>query len=59
MEEKKVCSNGPGLITKIAATPIYDKKTFKNLLHQKADYLGTWYVTFGVWGLPSLFKSLS
>ena len=26
------------------------------LQNQKADDLGTWYVTFGTWGLPSLFK---
>ena len=35
-------------MTKMAATPIYGKKPFKNLLHQnqKADDLGTWYVAF-------------
>ena len=45
-------------MTKMAGTPIYGKKTFKNILlqNQKADDLGTWYVTFGMWGLPSLFK---
>ena len=43
-------------MTKMAATPIYGKKPFKNLLlqNQKADDLGTWYVAFGLWGLPSL-----
>ena len=41
-------------MNKMAATPIY----FKNplLQNQKADDLGTWYVAFGMWGLPSLFK---
>ena len=46
-------------MTKMAGTPIYGKKkTFKNILlqNQKADDLGTWYVTFGMWGLPILFK---
>ena len=54
----KVCSNGPGHMTKMAATPIYGIKPFKNLLlqNQKADDLGTWYVAFGLWGLPCLFK---
>ena len=53
---KEVCSNGPGHMTKMATTPIYGKKTFKNLLqNQKADDLGTLYVAFGLWGLPSLF----
>ena len=54
----KVCSNGPGHMTKMAAMSIYGKKPFKNLLlqNQKADDLGTWYVALGVLGLPSLFK---
>ena len=45
-------------MTKMAATPIYGKKTFKNLLlqNQKADDLETWYVALGMWGLLSLFK---
>ena len=35
---------------KMAGIPIYDKKTFKNLLqNQKANDFGTWYVAFGVW----------
>ena len=53
-----LCSNGPGHMTKMAATPIYGKKPFKNLLlqNQTADDLGTWYVAFGLWGLQSLFK---
>ena len=37
-----------GHMTKMTATPIYGKKTFKNLLqNQKADDLGTWYVVVG------------
>ena len=52
----KVCSNGPGHMTKMAATPIYGKNPLKNLLQiQKADDLRTWYVSLGMWGLPSLF----
>ena len=40
---KKVCSNGPGHMTKLAAMPIYGKKTLKYLLlrNQKADDLET------------------
>ena len=47
-----------GHMTKMATTPIYEKKTFKNLLlqNQKADNLETLYVALGMWGLPSLFK---
>ena len=34
----KVCSNGPGLMTKMSTILIYGKKTFKNLLqNQKLD----------------------
>ena len=58
MGEPKFFSNGPGHLTKMATTPIFGKTPFKNLLlqNQKADGLGTWYVAFGMWGLPSLFK---
>ena len=56
----KVCLNGSGHMTKMAATPIhvYGKKTFKNLFlqKQKADVLGAWYVALEMWGLPSLLK---
>ena len=51
---KKVCSNSPGHITKMAAMPIYGKNLL--LQNQRADDLGTWYVALGMWGLPSLFK---
>ena len=44
----KVCSNGPGHMTKVAAKPIYGQN-LKNLLlrNQKADDLETWYAAFG------------
>ena len=53
----KVCSNGPGHVTKMATMPIYGK-TFKILLlrNQKADDLETWYAALGAQVLPSLFK---
>ena len=52
----KVCSNGPGHMTKMAAMPIYNK-TLKNLLRkQKADDLETWYAESGAPVLPSLYK---
>ena len=39
----KVCSNGPGHMTKMAATPIYDKNPLKNLLqNQIVDDLRIW-----------------
>ena len=45
----KVCSNGPGLMIKMAVTPIYGKH-FKNLLLQnkKAIDLGAWYVALSM-----------
>ena len=53
----KICSNGPGHMTKMAAIP-YMVETFKNLLlrNQKADDLETWYAASGARVLPSLFK---
>ena len=53
----KVCSNGPGHMTKMAAMPIYGKK-LKNFLlrNQKADGLETWYAASGAPVLTSLFK---
>ena len=46
--EMKVCSNGPGHITKVAAMSIYGKN-LKNLLlrNLKVDDLGTWYAASG------------
>ena len=53
----KVCSTGPGHMTKMATMPIYGKN-IKNLLlqNQKADDLETWYASSGARILPSLFK---
>ena len=52
----KVCSNGPGHKTKMAATPIYGKN-LKNLLrNQKVDDLETWYAALGARLLPNLIK---
>ena len=53
----KVCSNGPGHMTKKAAMPIYGKN-LKNFLlrNQKAYDLDTWYVALGARVLPNLFK---
>ena len=53
----KVCSNGVGHMTNMAAMPIYGK-TLKNLLlqNQKADDLETWYAASGAQVLPSLFR---
>ena len=38
----KVCINGPGHITKMAAMPIYSK-TFNDLQNQKSYDLETWH----------------
>ena len=53
----KVYSNGPGLMTKLAAMPIYGK-TLKNLIlrNQMANDLETWYAASGARVLPNLFK---
>ena len=50
----KVCSNGPGHMTKMASCP-YMVKTFKNFLlrNRKADHLETWYAASGVRVLPN------
>ena len=50
----KVCSNGPGHMTKVAAVPIYGKNLF--LRNQKADDLKTWHASLGARVLPSLLK---
>ena len=54
----KVCINGPGHMTKMAPTPIYGKKTFKNLLlwNRRADFHETWRVASGSPAHHSLFK---
>ena len=53
----KVCINGQGHMTKMAATPIYGKN-LKNLLLQnrRADFHETWYVASGTPAHHSLFK---
>ena len=52
---KKVCSNGPGHMTKMIP---YMVKTLKILLlwNQKADYLESWYAASGTGVLPKLFN---
>ena len=54
----KDCINGPCHMTKMAATPIYGKKPFKNLLLQnrRADFHETCYVALGTPAHHSLFK---
>ena len=54
----KVCSNGPGHMTKMAAMAIYGKNLKKkNLLqNQKANDLESWYASLGAWVLISLLK---
>ena len=53
----KVCINGPGHMTKMAAMPIYTKN-LKNLLlqNQRADFHETWYVALGTPAHHSLYK---
>ena len=55
-EEIKICSNGPGHMTKMAAMSIYGKNLTNLLRKQKADDIETWYVASGARVLPSLFK---
>ena len=58
MGEPKIFLNGPGDMTKMAATPIYGKNLKKkNLLqNQKADYFESWYAALSARVLTSLFK---
>ena len=52
----KVCKNGPGHMTKMAAMPIYGKN-LKNLLqNRRADFHETWYVASGTPVHHSLYK---
>ena len=52
--ETKVCSNGPGHMTKMAAMPIYDKNLKKySSPEPKADDVETWYAASGARLLPS------
>ena len=53
----KVCSNGPGHMTKMAAMPIYDKNIKDTFLwNRKADGLETWYTALSTQVLSRLFK---
>ena len=53
----KVCSNGPGHVTKMATMPINGKNPLKVFSKtRKADYLRTWYTVAGTRALQSLFK---
>ena len=55
----KVCINGPGHMTKMAAMPIYVVRSFKNQLlwNRWTDFNETWYVALGALALHSLCKS--
>ena len=49
----KVCSNGPGHMTKMAAMPIYDKNHKKSSSQEpNSDDLETWYAALGAGVLP-------
>ena len=52
----KVCSNGPGHMTKMAAMPIYGKNLKKIFSGTKKPMTETWYAASGARVLPSLFK---
>ena len=53
----KMYANCFGHITKMVEMPIYGKNPLNLLLqNQKGDVLGTWYVSSGMEGLPSLVK---
>ena len=52
----KVWWHDAGHMTKMAATPIYGKKPFKNLRNRRADFHETWYVALGTPAHHSLFK---
>ena len=56
-EETKVCINGPGHMTKMAAMPIYGKNLKKSSLqNRRADFHETWYVASGTPAHHSLYK---
>ena len=52
----KVCINGPGHMTKMAATPIYGKNPSKIFQNQRANFHETWYVASGTPAHHSLYK---
>ena len=43
----KVCSNGPGHMTKMATMPIYGKNLKKIFFSGSSDDLETWYAALG------------
>ena len=54
---KKVCSNGPGHMTKMAAMTVCGKNLKKfSPPEQKAHDLETWYAASGARVLPNMFK---
>ena len=53
----KVCINGPGHMTKMAAMPIYGKNLKKSSSPEPESYdLETWHVASGTQALHSLYK---
>ena len=53
----KVCSNGPGHMTKMAAMPIYGKNLNNDRIwNQQADDLESWYAALGTHVLPIFSK---
>ena len=52
----KVCINGPGHTTKMAAMPIYGKNLKKSSPEPAADFHETWYVASGTPAHHSLYK---
>ena len=52
----KICSNGPGHMTKMDAMPIYGKNLFLSSPEPKAHGLETWCASSGARVLPSLLK---
>ena len=52
----KFCSNGYGLLIKMAALPIYGK-SLKTLQNRESFGAESWYIASRTQGLPSLFKS--
>ena len=57
-KEMKIWWHDAGHMTKLAATPIYGKKPFKNLLllNRCTNFHETWYVAFETQAHYSLFK---
>ena len=54
----RICSNGHGLLIKMAAMPVHGNKTpLRTLLQNQASFKDEyWYIASGTQGLPSLFK---